>query len=164
MRLLAKIFSLTAILALVAPAATPKSPKSPAADEGRTMVIVFKDGHQQTYRMDEITRIEFSSPVAATAMGSAHFMGVWRVGMGGGSSETFLIKLKSNGVAEKSTGDDRGGTWSVVGGEARCRWNDGWTDVIRKVGGRWVKDAYEAGRSLDEPPSNTAAAVYTEPN
>jgi hypothetical protein len=138
--------------------------KSPSAEDERAVVIVFKDGHQQTFRLADIARIEFSAPttpVAETTRG--HFVGVWKVGLGGGNSGTFLITLKGNGVAEKSTGSPHG-TWSVVNGEARCRWDDGWTDVIRKNGGQWEKAAWSPGSSLDGLPDNVARAEYTEPN
>jgi hypothetical protein len=139
-------------------------PKAPVADDDLTLVIIFKDGRQQTFRLSEIARIEFSSqPSIASASGRAHFLGVWKVGIGNGSSETFLIKLKPDGVAEKTHGS-RGGKWTVVNGEARCSWDDGWTDVIRKVNGRWEKAAYSPGSSLDGKPTSVAEAVYTEPN
>jgi hypothetical protein len=126
------------------------------------VVIVFKDGHQQTFRLSEIARIEFGSESsAASASGSAHFLGVWKVGIGDGSQGTFLITLKPDGVAEKTIGS-KTGKWTVVNGEARCHWDDGWTDVIRKVGGRWEKAAYSPGSSLDGEPSGVAEAVYTE--
>jgi hypothetical protein len=83
--------------------------------------------------------------------------------MGGSNSGTFLITLKTHGVAEKSVGS-HDGTWTVVNGEARCKWDDGWTDVIRKNGGQWEKAAWAPGSSLDEQPASVAKAEYTEPN
>jgi hypothetical protein len=52
----------------------------------------------------------------------------------------------------------------VVNGEARCSWQDGWTDVIRKNGGQWEKAAWAPGSSLDGQPAGVAKAEYTEPN
>jgi len=131
---------------------------------GPRAVIIFNDGRQQTFRLADIARIEFnSSSTSASATGRARFLGVWKVGIGGDNSGTFLITLKPDGVAEKTIGS-RGGTWSVVNGEARCSWDDGWTDVIRKVGSRWEKAAYSPGSSLDDKPASVAEAVYTEPN
>ena len=71
------------------------------------------------------------------------------------------ITLKSNGDATKSIGSTHG-TWVVVDGEARIAWDDGWHDVIRKVGSKHEKFAYEPGKSLDDEPSNVTNAVNLE--
>jgi len=163
MRKLLKVFCALAVRA-VAVATALAQPKSSSADDDRSVVIVFKDGHQQAFRLADIARIEFTNPTpAATAVSRAHFLGAWKVGIGGGSSGTFLIKLKPDGVAEKTFGSPHG-TWTVVNGEARCSWEDGWTDVIRKNGGQWEKAAWAPGRSLEAQPTDVAKAVYTESN
>ena len=164
MRTWLKAFCTIGVLAVMVAMAAPQMKSLPAEDD-RSLVITFKDGHQQTFRLADIARIELSSPTAtaATAASRARFLGVWKVGMGRGSSETFLITLKRDGVAEKSVGS-HSGTWTVVNGEARCKWDDGWTDVIRKVGGQWEKAAWSPGTSLDEPPSDVAKAEFTEAN
>jgi hypothetical protein len=163
MRTLLRVFCVIGVLAVAVVTAMPQTRSHPAEDD-RTVVIVFKDGHQQTFRLADIARIEFSTPTtAATAANRAHFLGVWKVGIGSGNSGTFLIKLKRDGVAEKTMGS-RDGTWTVVNGEARCSWRDGWTDVIRKNGGQWEKAAWAPSSSLDEPPAGVAKAEYTEPN
>jgi len=162
MRTLLKSFCVIGALAAVA-TATPQR-KSPPAEDERGVVIVFKDGHQQTFRLADIARIEFSTlTTATTETNRGHFVGVWKVGIGGGNSGTFLITLKRNGAAEKTQGPGHG-TWSVVNGEAQCRWDDGWTDVIRKNGGQWEKAAWSPGSSLEAQPDNVAKAEYTEPN
>jgi hypothetical protein len=163
MRTFPKILSLIGVLAVAVATAMPQ-PKSPSADDDRTVIIIFKDGHQQTFRLADIARIEFSAPTTAVSSATrAHFLGVWKVGIGGDSSGTFLIKLKNDGVAEKTTGS-HGGRWTIVNGEARCSWDDGWTDVIRRRGGHWEKAAWAPGSSLDDPPASVANADYTEPN
>jgi len=164
MRSLLKILCLIGALPVIVAVASP-SPKPASGDDGLSVVIIFKDGHRQTFRLADIARIEFSTPTttSTSSAGSAHFLGVWKVGVGGDNSGTFLITLKPNGVAEKTTGSHNG-TWKVVNGEARCKWEDGWTDVIRRNGNAWEKAAWSNGRSLDEPPDNVAEAVYTEPN
>jgi hypothetical protein len=161
MRTLFKVFCIVGALAVAVAPAMPQ-PKSAPTEDDRSLVIIFKDGHQQTFRLADIARIEFSAPPTAAAASRARFLGVWKVGVGGGDSGTFLITLKRDGVAEKS--GSHGGTWTVVNGEARCKWDDGWTDVIRKVGGQWEKAAWAPGTSLDEPPSNVTKAEYTESN
>jgi hypothetical protein len=165
MRTLKSAVCVLGILAFTVTSALSK-PKAAAEDARGSIVIVFKDGRQQSFRLSEIARIEFNSPAAvASATGRARFVGDWKVGMGGDSSEKFIIRLKPDGVAEKIIGSDHsGGTWTVVNGEARAVWDDGWTDVIRKVAGRWEKAAYPRGTSLAEKPANVAEASYTEPN
>ena len=163
MRISLRLLCVIAVLPVIVAIASPM-PK-PTSDDDRTVVLVFKDGHRQTFRLADIARIEFSAPTTTTtsSAGSAHFLGVWKVGVGGGDSGTFLITLKRDGVAEKSMGSHNG-TWKVVNGEARCKWEDGWTDVIRRSGSTWEKAAWSSGHSLDGPPDSVAEAVYTEPN
>ena len=127
-------------------------------DEG-SITIVFKDGHQQHIRVADISRIEFSSGPAKVAMGQARFLGEWKCGDGAGG--TFQITLKPDGIAQKTLGS-RDGKWSVVDGEARISWQDGWHDIIRKVGNRYEKVAFSPGSSYSGEPSNVAQAVYTE--
>jgi hypothetical protein len=158
-----KVFCVIGVLAVAVATAMPQRRSSPAEGD-RAVVIVFKDGHQQTFRLADIARIEFSTlTTATTAANRAHFLGVWKVGIGGDNSGTFLIKLKPGGVAEKTTGSPDG-RWTVINGEARCTWDDGWTDVIRKNGGQWEKAAWSPGSSLDGPPASVAKAEYTESN
>ena len=165
MRTLIRLLCIMGVLAAIAAPASPL-PKTDSGDDDRSVVIIFKDGHRQTFRLADIARIEFSTPTTTTTtpnVGRAQFLGVWKVGIGGGNSGTFLITLKRDGVAEKNVGSHNG-TWKVVNGEARCKWEDGWTDVIRRNGGQWEKAAWSNGRSLDDPPDSVTEAVYTEPN
>lgn len=161
-RRLHQILGALALLVIAAPVATPK--QKPAKDSGQSSIlIVFKDGRQQSYPLADISRIEFNSPTSSVLpAGSARFLGDWKVGDGNGG--TFIISLKPDGQAHKTNGGGGEGTWKVVNGEARVSWDDGWHDVIRKVGNKYEKAAYSPGRSLDEDPSNVAEAVYTEPN
>jgi len=190
MRMAAKIMFVVGALALAVPNVMPKARAAAGVEDDHTVVVVLKDGHQQTFRFVDVARIEFgpravivfndgrqqtlrlaeiaridfnSSSSAASSYGRARFLGVWKVGIGGDNSGTFLITLKPDGIAEKTIGS-HGGTWAVINGEARCKWDDGWTDVIRKVEGRWEKAAYSPGSSLDDPPASVAEAVYTEAN
>ena len=164
MRTLIRLLCVMGVLAATGATASPP-PKPPSGEDDRSVVIVFKDGHRQTFRLADIARIEFSTPAttSTSSLSHAHFLGVWRVGVGGDSSGTFLITLKRDGVAEKTLGSHNG-TWTVVNGEAHCKWEDGWTDVIRRNGSLWEKAAWSRGRSLDEPPDSVAEAFYTEPN
>jgi hypothetical protein len=145
-----------------------KKADSVPLDGQSSIVIVFKDGHQQSFSMLDISRIEFQAVAANStaasaplmALGKDHFLGKWEVGEGDGSH--FLITLKPDGVAEKTLGA-RHGTWVVVDQEARITWDDGWHDAIRKVGSKHEKFAYEPGKSFSDVPSNVTNARMTSP-
>jgi hypothetical protein len=149
-----------------------------------SLVVVLKDGHQKTFsmaevshidfkngsmlltragrqeaiNMTEVVRIDFGSNEPFSA-GRNHFVGRWEVGVGVGSGK-FFITLKPDGQARKTIGGSHG-TWVVVNGEARISWDDGWHDIIRKVGEKHEKLAFEPGRSMDAQPSNVADARNT---
>ncbi len=146
------------LIAAVAVALIGGSPRANAAsgDDRNSIVIIFKDGHQQSFPVADVARIEFTSP-ASIAAGSlpARFVGKWKVGDGGGGS--FWITLQRNGEANKTTGAPHG-TWTVVDGEARITWDDGWRDAIRKAGDGYDKAAFEPGKTFSDSPSNVASA------
>jgi|HubBroStandDraft_4_1064222.scaffolds.fasta_scaffold91732_2 hypothetical protein len=180
MRGLIKLVIVPATLLLALSAAFAKPP---ASDRG-SVVIVFKDGHRQSFAMGEIERIDLKAPAAvvykdghrenlpaadieriefaadsAMMPGRNHFTGKWEVGEGNGG--TFYITLDADGTARKTLGPPHG-TWTLVDGEARITWDDGWHDAIRKVGTKHEKLAYEPGKSFDDAPSNVTAARNTE--
>ena len=121
-------------------------------------VIAFRDGHEQRISAAEIARIEFGNPETSSTPGRTHFFGKWEVGDGGGHN--FFIILEPDGVARKTIGSPHG-TWNLVDGEARISWDDGWHDAIRKVGGKHEKRAYEPGKTFDDEPNNIANARNT---
>lgn len=184
MSALSKVVVIPGILLLTFAAALAKPNPSPGDNRG-AVVIVFKDGHRQSLMMAEIARIDFKAPAAITyedghhekisadidriefgtsevAMtpGRRHFVGKWEVGDGNGS--TFFITLGSDGDARKTLGGSHG-TWTLVDGEARISWDDGWHDAIRKVGTKHEKRAFLPGRSFDDAPSNVTPARNTQP-
>jgi hypothetical protein len=152
-----------------------------AEESAKSLTVVFKDGHEksvtipdgsriefksgsmtlshgrnvETIRMADVARIDFSSS-NSMPLGRNHFVGKWEFGTGVGSG-TFFVTLDRDGHAHKSLGSTNG-TWTVVDGEARITWDDGWRDIIRKVGDKHQKFAYEPGRSLSEDPSNVTDA------
>jgi hypothetical protein len=181
---LIRVIAISGILLFAVGAA--KTASSPA-DDRSSVVIVFKDGHRQTFATAEISRIDFKAPgvivykdgrqekfaasdisriefpnSAAGEMmpGRGHFVGKWEVGQGNGS--TFFITLDADGEAKKTLGASHG-TWTLVDGEARISWDDGWHDAIRKVGTKHEKLAYEPGKSFDDAPTNVTAARNTQP-
>ena len=127
--------------------------KSPAT-------IVYKNGHREKLRA-EIERIEFAESGASSSLpGRSHYIGKWEVGRGNG--DNFFITLNADGTAKKSLGSPHG-TWTLVDGEARITWDDGWHDAIRKRGSKHEKVAFEPGRTFDDEPSNVTDARNTEP-
>jgi hypothetical protein len=135
---------------------------NPSSAAQNSIVITFKDGHQQSFSLADIERIEFKTPAASvSALGRNHFVGKWRVGQGNG--EDFYITLEASGQAKKSIGAVHG-TWEVVNGEAEVSWDDGWHDAIRKVGTKHEKFAFEPGKSFSDTPSNVTDATNTQPN
>jgi hypothetical protein len=122
-------------------------------------VVVFKDGRQQNLRFADIARIEFSSFLKDSAIGRNHFVGKWEVGVSVGAGN-FFITLEPNGEAHKTMGASHG-TWTVVDGEARISWDDGWHDAIRKVGAKHEKRAFAPGKTFSDEPSNVTNAKNT---
>ena len=150
------------VLAVASGLGQSNKPRSGAGD----IVIVFKDGHRQSFKLADIARVEF--PGSGTDVGEApagapprgHFFGKWEVG--DGSGDTFYITLKENGEAYRSLRDVYG-KWVYVNGEARITWNDGAQDVIRRVNGKDRKAAYGAGKSFTDQPDNVTDARNTSP-
>jgi len=183
MRSLIRFTAIAAILLIVA--AVPNALASPL-DNHDPIVIVYKDGHRQTLAAGEIARIDLKTPAtilykdghreklradidhiefsesaaSSTVPGRAHFIGKWEVGEGNG--DHFFITLNADGTAKKSIGPPHG-TWTLVDGEARIAWDDGWHDAIRKRGSVHEKVAFEPGKTFDDAPSNVTAARNTEP-
>ena len=154
------LFSLASVVA--------KSAAPPRSASG-TIVIVFKDGHRQTFNLSEIERVEFpagavtagdNSPASADAPPRGHYVGKWECGDGNGGE--FYITLKESGDAMRSIGDVHG-RWTYVNGEARVTWDDGAQDAIRKIGTHYQKFAYHAGKSFTDQPDNVTSARLTNP-
>jgi len=166
MRTFVSIAALVAMLSLAQPASFAKTPSA----AGASIVIVFKDGHTQTFNLADIARIDFPAAPAGAGGDSAanpqwpsraRFLGKWEVGDGTGSN--FFITLSENGEARKSMGNVRG-RWIYVEGEARITWDDGWQDAIRKVGTIYEKFAYSKGKTFTSDPDNVANAKLTTPH
>jgi hypothetical protein len=106
--------------------------KPAAADDHSSVVIVFKDGHRQSFAAAEVARMDFKAPsvivykdgrrqkfspsdIASIEFGSSanemmpgrgHFVGKWEVGDGNGSN--FFITLDADGDAKKTLGSSHG--------------------------------------------------------
>ena len=135
------------------------------------IVIVFKDGHRQTFNLADVARLEFSgsggipigdvAPTPAGAPPRGHFLGKWEVGDGNGGK--FFISLYEDGEAKRTIGNVRG-KWEYVDGEAHITWDDGAQDAIRQIGNHFQKYAYRAGKSFTDTPDNVDKARNTMPN
>ena len=135
-----------------------------------TIVIVFKDGHRQSYKLADIDRVEFgaASAYASSSENSSpgqpsrgRFLGKWECGDGSGG--TFYITLNEDGSAWRSI-HNTAGHWVLVNGEAHITWNDGAMDAIRKVGSQFQKSAYAAGKLFTDDPDNVTSAHNTTPH
>ena len=179
-----QVFVAAAVLLLAFSVAIPTTH---AAEDHGFLVIVYKDGHRQTLTTAQVERISLEAPAtivykdgrhekvsaeidriefadsafASTTPSRSHYIGKWDV-REEANGPRFFITLESNGDATKTLGLPRG-TWTLVDGEARISWDDGWHDVISKVGSRHEKRAYEPGKSFDDRPSNVTEARNTEP-
>lgn len=130
------------------------------------IVIVFKDGHRQSFNMGEIARIEFpggepvadAGPTPPGAPPRGHFLGKWEVG--DGNHGKFTITLNEDGSAWRSLHRIHG-RWSYVAGEARVKWDDGAQDCIRRVDGQDKKFAYRSGKLFTDEPDNVTEARNT---
>jgi len=119
-----------------------------------SIVIIFKDGHEETFAMADVARVEYKGEGDAS-LGLVHFLGSWEAG--DGNSGTFFITLGPNGEATRSIGASHG-IWTIVGDEARISWDDGWHDILRKVGDSHEKFDFAPGTTLDDQPANVATA------
>ena len=154
---LAALLCLTGTLGQVAAHAASK-------DSSGAIVIVFKDGHRQSFNLTDIDRVEFAGGASTASVDSyrvpsrGRFIGKWECG--DGSGKNFYITLNENGTAYRSIGDVNG-RWEYVDGEARITWDDGRQDAIRKYGSQFVKFAYGPGKSFTDDPDNVAHARNT---
>jgi hypothetical protein len=164
MRTISRVATVIPILCLALPALFAAPSPAPKGAPG-TIVIVFKDGHRQSFNLSEIERVEFPGSANASvgtvppnAPSRGRFLGKWECGDGSGG--TFYITLEESGDATRSIGGVHG-KWAYVEGEARVTWDDGAEDAIRKVGSRFQKFAYSAGKSFTDEPDNVANAHNT---
>jgi hypothetical protein len=165
MRKLVSVSALS-ILLLVGVVAHAAPPDKAASG---SLVVVFKDGHRQTFNLADVDRLEYpGGSMAAADLGApksqltarGRYVGKWQVGDGNGS--TFFITLNENGSAYRSLGDMHG-KWAYSNGDALITWNDGGGDAIRRVGSRFQKFAYMNGKSFSDSPDNVTEAHNTSP-
>ncbi len=164
MKTFARLTRLAAFLCLTA-SLIPVAAHAASKDTSGAIVIVFKDGHRQTFNLSDIDRVEFAGGASSAPADSyrvpsrGRFFGKWECGDGQGNN--FYITLNEDGTAYRSIGETRG-HWEYVDGEARITWDDGRKDAIRKAGPQYFKFAYGEGKSFTDDPDNVAHARNTE--
>jgi hypothetical protein len=165
-----RIVSFAGLMAVLFLAVAGSSAQSKASKSANQIVIVFKDGHRQSFNLGDIARVEFpGGGVADSSAASSnasmpprgHFIGKWEAGDGNGG--TFEITLQEDGNAYRSINGHVHGKWSYVNGEALITWDDGAMDAIRKVGSRDRKSAYHEGKKFTDEPDNVTDAKNTSP-
>jgi hypothetical protein len=168
-KLMSKILVVAGLAALSLSALPASIAKTPPGknDFGNSIVIVFKDGHRQSFNLADIARVEFARTGTISGASSnpdlparGRYIGKWVVGDGNGN--TFIITLKEDGNAERSLHDIHG-TWTYVNGDALIIWDDGAKDAIRKAGAKFEKYAYGGGKSFSDDPDNVTSAQNTTP-
>jgi hypothetical protein len=87
---------------------------------------------------------------------ASQFEGVWKVQ--DTSGKPFQITLSADGSAKADRGEGLTGTWKEEGGAAVIKWDTGWTTKITKEGDKFKKTAYDKGKPLDGPPTNSSDA------
>jgi len=161
-----RLLAASVLLSTLLIASAVVSHSAPAAKSAPgTLVIVFKDGHRQAFNLSDVERVEFPGGPAAAATAPANplapprgrYIGKWEVGDGAGN--TFTITLNENGSAHRTLGGVHG-RWVYSNGEALITWDDGAEDAIRKVGSRYQKSAYAAGKLFTDQPDNVAEAHF----
>jgi hypothetical protein len=91
------------------------------------------------------------------ASAASEFEGRWKVKDTKG--HPFEIVLSADGSATAEHKDKpMAGTWTEENGSAVISWNTGWTTKIIKDGNAYKKEAWDKGKPLNGPPSNTSAA------
>jgi hypothetical protein len=157
---------LAALFLSALPASLAKTPPA-KKDSASSIVIVFKDGHRQSFNLADISRVEFADSGSFSGANSnldsparGRYVGKWVVGDGNGN--TFIITLKEDGNAERSLREIHG-TWTYVNGDALVTWDDGAKDAIRKAGSHFQKYAYSSGKSFSDDPDNVTSAQNTTP-
>ena len=90
-------------------------------------------------------------------LAASQFEGVWKVQDTAG--KPFQITLSADGSAKADrAGEGLTGTWTEEGGAAVIKWDTGWTTKIIKEGDKYKKTAYDKGKPLDGPPTNSSDA------
>jgi hypothetical protein len=90
-------------------------------------------------------------------LAASQFEGVWKVQ--DTSGKLFQITLSADGSAKADrAGEGLTGTWKEDSGAAVIKWDTGWTTKIIKEGNNYKKTAYDKGKPLDGPPTNSSNA------
>jgi sporulation protein YlmC with PRC-barrel domain len=111
------------------------------------------------YTFDRVKHQWFAA-TKQPGLAASEFGGVWKVQDSNG--KPFQITLSGDGSAKADRGEGMTGTWKDEGGAAVIKWDTGWTNKITKEGNKYKKTAYEKGKPLEGPPTNSSDAEKVE--
>ena len=99
----------------------------------------------------------FALSLVGAPSAASELQGKWKVKDTKG--HPFEIVLSADGKATAEHKDKpMTGTWTEEAGAAVITWNTGWTSKIVKEGNAYKKEAWDKGKPLDGPPSNSSEA------
>lgn len=76
------------------------------------------------------------------------------------NGDGFEAVFNHDGTASGTHGDSmKHGTWVEDSSGITITWDTGWITRIKKVSGRYVKQAFKSGVSLDGKPTNESDAI-----
>lgn len=108
--------------------------------------VIWEDGSF------EVRRLRDRSQIASRITGpEAGFAGLWRLNPEP-DGQYFQVMLGPRGFAASSIREQGPGTWEIVGERAVVRWPDGWWDEISESNGKFWKESWAPGLSLDAEP------------
>jgi hypothetical protein len=99
----------------------------------------------------------FAVSLAGVANAASEFEGRWKVKDTKGHPFEIVLAADGNATAEHKD-KPMTGTWKEENSAAVITWNTGWTTKIIKEGNAYKKEAWDKGKPLSGPPSNTSAA------
>ena len=110
------------------------------------------------------SRVFLSAALSAAALLAASagsyaastFAGTWKVS--DTSGKPFEITLKDDGTADANRGEGMKGSWKDDAGTVVITWDTGWVTKISKDGDKFKKTAFEKGKPMDGPGTNSSAA------
>lgn len=108
-------------------------------------------GHDFTWELKEPHETA-AAPMPPTVTQSKLFVGQW-------DCRDIVIILNADFTAHNSLRANQQGKWECVNGEARIVWDNGVRNVLRRDGEGFRKLKWNAGVSMDSPPSNSSPAM-----
>lgn len=130
-------------------------------DSQQLMATPAVDGNAFILRTDSyLYRIENGDDKTSNPdISTKPFIGKWNVGQTNPTAKpSFVITLNADFSAKKSHVPNATGKWELFEGDARIIWSDGWRDIIRPQGNKFLKIAFKPDNDFDSPPTNSEPA------